>query len=926
MNEKTSKKELLQELERLRRRLAKLERRSADSTVLPLSPAEGGEREKFLGDVLRHSSQPFAAVYPDGRLLDFNPAFCELIGYSAEELASINVFTTLTPPEWQKEEHHALERLHHTGQPQRFEKAYLRKDGSRVPVEVIIHEVCNEQGEIRYYYGFVTDISQRKYAEEALRKSEDRYRLLIENQKDLVVKIDPKGRLLYVSPNYCETFGKSEQELLGRKFLPLVHEQDRDRVAASLEKVFQPPYTTQHEERALTKDGWRWFGWAARAVLEEQQQIKAIISVGRDITERKQAEEALRESEERYRTTLETLGDKIHVIDADLRIVLFNKAFRDWCKALGMDINVIGRIVFDVFPFLADKIRGEYNQVFETGKPLLTEEATELQGKRYYTEIQKLPIFDKGQVTGVLTVVRDVTARKEAERVLRLMQFSVSHAADSIFWVDADAHLIYVNEAACRSLGYTREELLSMTVQDVDPNMQDENWPKHWQKSKQLGSYTIESHHQRKDGEAFPVEIVVNFLEFEGGEYHCTFVRDITERKRAEEALQQAQKLESLGVLAGGIAHDFNNLLMAILGNADLAVLDLSGESPVRSCIEEIEKAARRAAELTRQMLAYSGRGRFVVKSIDLSQTVKEMTQLLRASTSKAITLNLDLQPGLPPIRADAAQVQQVVMNLVTNASEAIDEGQTGIVSISTGILHCTREDLDRAYLKEPLAEGRYVYLEVADTGRGIDKETQSKIFDPFFSTKFTGRGLGLAAVLGIVRSHRGAILVEGEPESGSLFRVLFPPTRERAEKPNESRDSETAAARQAAGVILLVDDEESVRALGIRMLERSGFRVLTAEDGVEALAVFRRHADTIRGVILDLTMPRMSGQECFHHLRRIKPDLPILLSSGFDEQEATARFSGQKHFGFIQKPYKTALLAEKLKQVLGESTQSEAP
>ena len=373
------------------------------------------------------------------------------------------------------------------------------------------------------------------------------------------------------------------------------------------------------------------------------------------------------------------------------------------------------------------------------------------------------------------------------------------------------------------------------------------------------------------------------------------------QRRHLETQVLQAQKLESLGVLAGGIAHDFNNLLTGVLGNAQLAQYDLPPVSPVREYVEEIEQAARRAAELCRQMLAYSGKGRFVVQPIDLSEVVEEMGHLLEVSISKKAALKCDLAEGLPAITADATQIRQIILNLITNASEALGE-HSGVISVSTGVMDCDRVYFRTTYLDEDLPEGRYVYVEVADTGCGMDQDTCGKIFEPFFTTKFTGRGLGLAAVLGIVRGHRGAIRVYSEPGEGTTFKVLFPAV----DQPATPHRGETAAPEElrGTGTVLLVEDEEHVRKTGQHMLERMGFTVLTAVDGREGVRVFREHADEIDCVLLDLTMPNMDGVEAFQELRRIREGVPVILASGYNEQDATQRFTGKGLAGFVQKPY----------------------
>lgn len=392
-------------------------------------------------------------------------------------------------------------------------------------------------------------------------------------------------------------------------------------------------------------------------------------------------------------------------------------------------------------------------------------------------------------------------------------------------------------------------------------------------------------------------------------------------RVRAEEEqtlfqaqVQHAQKLESLGVLAGGIAHDFNNLLMSILGNANLAEMDLPAKSPARESLDQIEKAAERASELTNQLLAYSGKGKFVNQRINLNQLVEEMGHLLKVSISKKAHLQHRFASTLPTIEADPAQIRQIVMNLITNASEALG-GQSGIITIATGALECDQAYLQDTYLAKDLPEGPYVYLEVTDTGCGMDKLTQGKIFDPFFTTKFTGRGLGLAAVIGIVRGHRGAIRVYSEPGQGTTFKVLLPACDQPGER---SRIQEPPSGDwKGEGVVLVVDDEESIRQLTERLLKRFGLQVLTAEDGLQAVDVFRAHADEIDVILLDMMMPRMDGQETFQQIRKIKSDAQVILSSGYSEGEATTRFAGSGLAGFIQKPYRPIDLIAKLQNLL---------
>ena len=394
-------------------------------------------------------------------------------------------------------------------------------------------------------------------------------------------------------------------------------------------------------------------------------------------------------------------------------------------------------------------------------------------------------------------------------------------------------------------------------------------------------------------------------------------IQDITERKQMEEEkrnleqqVQQGQKLESLGVLAGGIAHDFNNLLMVILGHAELAQKEISPMSPARRSLTEITTATQRAADLCRQMLAYAGKGSFALERVGLRELVEEMAHLLKTAISKKAILNLNLERGLPPIEADPSQIRQIVMNLIINASEAIGD-RNGVITVSVGTTRCDEEYLRKTELHDDLAPGLYAHLEVTDTGSGMDTGTQSRIFEPFFSTKFTGRGLGLAAVLGIVRAHKGALKVYSEPGKGTTFKILFP-VPEDAGKEARTNGSPLADWR-GQGTILLVDDEESLLALGARMLENLGFTVLTAADGLQAVDRYRERGKEIDLVLMDLTMPHMDGAEAFGELRRLNPDVRVVLASGYSPEDVASRLAGKRIDGVLQKPYTLAKLREAL-------------
>lgn len=406
-------------------------------------------------------------------------------------------------------------------------------------------------------------------------------------------------------------------------------------------------------------------------------------------------------------------------------------------------------------------------------------------------------------------------------------------------------------------------------------------------------------------------------------------LRDVTALKAERAArvdaemqarLQQAQKLESLGVLAGGIAHDFNNLLVGVLGNIELAEMSLPPLHPAREHLDRALRASERAADLCRQMLAYSGKGRFQVHPIDVSALVREMAELLSVSVPKHVTLRCDLVDGLPPVLADASQLRQVVMNLITNGAEAI-VAQSGIVAVRTTSLYA-----DAGYLRslgsvDELAEGRYVCIEVSDTGQGMDAATQRRIFEPFFTTKFTGRGLGLAAVIGIVRGHKGALKVYSEPGRGTTMKVLLPVDLSAAPAPSPAP---AANERSVAGVVLVVDDEEAVRVVAQNALRLAGLEVIVAEDGVDALEQFRRRPD-VALVLLDLTLPRLDGEAVFRELRALRPEVRVILMSGYNEQEVVNRFAGKGLAGFLQKPWSPRRLIDAVSAELSGRRESGA-
>jgi PAS domain S-box-containing protein len=539
----------------------------------------------------------------------------------------------------------------------------------------------------------------------------------------------------------------------------------------------------------------------------------------------------------------------------------------------------------------------------------------------------------EGRPLKVAGVLQDITEQKKAAAALAESEaryrMIAENSTDLISLHTLEGIFLYASPAIRLLYGYAPEEIVGHSAFEfIHPDDKNNVEAHRLETTRQGENKAIQFRVIRKDGGIIWLESISRIMpaaETENESKLLVITRNITDRLQSEEEriqlerrIQHAQKLESLGVLAGGIAHDFNNLLMAILGNLGLAMEDLSPISPARPFVADAERAAHRAADLTRQMLAYSGKGRFLVQAVNLSELVEEMLHLLKSSIAKTVMLNLHLEPGLPKVQADPGQLQQVVMNLIVNASEAIGD-QPGTITLVSGLQYCDADYLKRSRLEEKPPAGDYIFLEISDTGCGMDQETQQRLFDPFFTTKFYGRGLGMSAVLGIIRGHQGAILVYSEINKGTTFKILLP-TADSAQGAFSSSQEIKIAAPPASpfqGVVLLVDDEAMVRDLGQKMLERLGFQVQTAADGEEACELFRQSPEIFCCVILDLTMPKMDGITTFRELKQINPRVTVLLSSGFNHQDVTQQFAGKGLAGFIQKPYQIKSLRNELQKIL---------
>ncbi len=747
------------------------------------------------------------------------------------------------------------------------------------------------------------------------------YRLLVESMNVGLWVQDENGSLIYVNDKLCEMWGYGRDELIGQSVAVVLDEANRDAYSEHV-GMLRDGLCRPYEIAFIRSDGQKIHAIVSHRPIGplEEGRFRGSFATVMDTTEQKWVAEVLQKSEEKYRDFVENINDVIYGLDENGVFTYVSpviSALIGYSQLEAINQPLVYFVLDEDKQLFTDTLRSIFSgQIITTAFRVRTK-SDEVR----WVRSSNRPIFMGEQVIGVKGVMADITDRKRAEEALRTSEGKllslVENIPDTIMVVNRDGKVLFIN----RSQPATDVSREAETVFDHITTEYQDRFRRALDRAFSGGETGLIDH--GAEGSRWWSTRLAPLREEADIVAAMIIATDVTDRKAAEEEktrleaqVQHAQKLESLGILTGGIAHDFNNLLMGILGNVDLALMKIADDSSARHYVKQIETTAKRAAELTNQMLAYSGKGTFVLTVVNLNKLVEEMTHLLEVSILKKVRLIYNFASDLPPIRADVTQIRQVVMNLITNASESIGDA-SGVITLSTGVVDVDREYLAGAYLAEELSEGSYVYFEVVDTGCGMDDETLPQIFDPFFTTKFAGRGLGLAAVMGIVRGHGGAIKVTSNPRNGACFRILFP----LCEQPEEEipEEPEIPPSWRGSGTILVVDDEEDVREVVGAMLETCGYDVLTAGDGYEGVELFREHSGEIRAVLLDWMMPRMNGDEALSEILRIRSDARVLLSSGYSEKEATSRFTRSHPAGFIQKPYQIKTLFGKLREVLQE-------
>ena len=898
-----------------------------------LFPCEEGSTAEHCRELLFNVDDDILVLDADHRVVDFNGETLSTSGEPREAVLGRRCHEVLlgrTEPCHEPGGDCHIDSVLRTGETTSCRHVVENDDGSSRHVHVRLSPLKSKGKQVTNVVVACRDVTELVRAQAASVRSERRYRELFDRVRNAVVVYTPADdgenfEITDFNLAASRIEGVKREDVVGRlvtEAFPGVEEFGLLEVIRKVHRTGEPANhpIRFYKDKRIT--GWR-ENWVYKLPSGE------LVAVYDDLTEQKKFEQELSASEARFHALFTTmqegvvLHEMVYDVDGnaiDYRILDVNEAFE----------SLTGLRRRDVAGGLASKVYGSgeppyfdiYEKVARTGQPTSFDSYFPPMDKHFFISVFA-PERDH-----FATVFFDITDIKKSQKALAESEGKYRTLVEMFphtIIIIQDGKFAFVNQATLDLMGLEDED--EMIGEDILPLVVEKDRERigTYMADRLAGRSDVPWHYElqivRANGEPADLEVFVEKIAYQGKPAIQAMAMDITQRKLADEErrnleaqMMQTQKLESLGVLAGGIAHDFNNLLMGILGHADLALMELPPSSPSSSSIGEIEKAARQAAELCKQMLAYSGKGRFVTERLSLQQIVEDIAHLLKVSISKRSILKFDFAPELPPIEADPSQIRQVVMNLIVNASEALGE-KSGIISVVSGLMECDEEYLTDVFLASELKEGVYVFLEVSDTGCGMDKETSRKIFDPFFTTKFTGRGLGLAAVLGIVRSHNGAIQVYSEPDRGTTFKVLFPAVLDGA-TPQPVAEPITDVFR-GQGTVLVVDDEPSARTVTKLFLEKAGFDTLLARDGEEAVQVFKDHSDEITAVVLDLTMPRMGGEATFRELRRIRADVKVLLSSGYNELEVTQRFIGKGLAGFIQKPYKFSVLMKKLKEIL---------
>jgi PAS domain S-box-containing protein len=893
-------------------------------------------------EALRASEEQFRAAFDhstvgrtltsvDGRLMRVNPAFCEMLGDTPEWLTG-RMCVDITHPDDVGRTKEAMQRLLAAEeQAWRSEKRYLRRDGTVVYADVSTTLVRDTGGRARHFITDAVDITERKKAEASLEEREQRIRLqtrALEAAANAVVVTDVAGTIVWVNPAFSRLTGYTAEEAIGRDTRLLKSGAQDPAFYAGLWSTIVSGGTWSGEMVNRRKDGTLYTEeMTITPVPAGDGSITHFVAIKQDVTERRQAEAALRVAQRRLQhvvTSSPAVLFSLRVVDGELQGRWISENVQRLVGYTPKETASPDWWINHLHPEDRERARAEVATLLKAGQLVQEYRFRNRQGEYRWLRSDVCLLRDAaGEPREAIGSWSDITDRKdtelrlqESERKYRVLFESNPHP---MYLFDATSFgFLAVNQAMVHHYGYSRDELLRMTVLDIRPpdaiprllqvmaSASTEHPP-----AQRLGLFV----HRKKDGTLMDMDVAATRVSLPSGVAWLALAMDVTEKRSLEAQLLQAQKMESVGRLAGGVAHDFNNLLGVITGYGELLQRRLGSDARLGRYVGDILKAASRAGDLTRQLLAFSRKQVLQPKILDLNAVVGDMERMLRRLIGEDIQLVTRLEEHLGPVKADPGQIEQVLMNLAVNARDAISKG--GSLTIET-----SNVALDEVYARQHpgVAAGAYATLSVRDTGHGMPPEVRARVFEPFFTTKEAGKGtgLGLATVHGIVKQSGGHITVESEPGRGTCFRIHLPRT-----DVARGKEAETAPEDRplpgGSETILVVEDEESVRGIVRESLEASGYTLLEAANGAEALELVSRHAGPIDLLLTDVVMPGMGGRELAQKLRDVQPQVQTLYMSGYTDDAVVRHGIEAETMSFLQKPFNVPGLARKVREVLDQ-------
>jgi PAS domain S-box-containing protein len=886
-----------------------------------------------------------------GRFSEVNDVACRRLGYTRDELLRMSPVDIDAPEGWalvpammqrlQANKHAVWEGLH------------VCKDGRKIPVEISNH-LFDLEGEPTVL-ATVRDITERKQAEEAVRQSEERYRALVETAPDVVYIISDKGVFASLNPAFEAITGWARTEWLGKSFAPLLHPEDASLAVEMFQKVLRGDKPPPYELRILSKSGKYLVGEFTSTPYIKDGKVAGKLGIVRDITERKRAEEALRQGEvrlEKINRCLLELGpnfdsniNRLTALCGELlgaTCALYNRLQGDLLCSIGQwqtppgfksEDAPAGHICYDVIRnsnnrndvvVITNLPRTSYAEsdpnVRAHGLQTYMGCAVKCEGKAvgslcvgYGTDYR--PTDDDRRILGIIaSAIGNEDTRKQAEAELNRLMTAIEQTPESVVITDTEGRILYVNPFFERVTGYSRAEVIGQNPRLLKSNRQESAFYRElWAKINAGEVWRGRFINKKKDGTLFTEDAVIAPVRDEKGAVtnYIAIKRDISHELELEVQYRQTQKIDSIGRLAGGVAHDFNNILAVICGHTDLALAQLSPDAPLRSNLECIQESAERAANLTRQLLAFARRQVIEPRRINLNELIINLNKMLHRLIGEDIKLVTQAAPDLGQIKADPGQIEQVLLNLVVNARDAMPDG-------GTLIIHTDNVTLDEDYARRHLViPGDYVMVSVSDTGVGMTDEVKQHIFEPFFTTKEQGKGtgLGLATCFGIIQQSNGHIHSESQVDKGTQFKIYLP--RVRGGEDSVSSREAPVSLPQGTETILLAEDEPSLRQLMARVLRTQGYTVLEAADGHEALALAQANGAKIQLLLTDVIMPGLSGKTLAEWLGQVNPAVRVLFISGYINNNAVRDAMSKPGTFFLQKPFNPLNLAEKVREAI---------